>query len=196
MHKSLYVIREEHRALSAVLTAARRLLDDVRARGATPDFGVFRAMLHYIEAFPERFHHPKEDRYLFRRLEERDPGRKPLLDRLRAEHADCPPAVRALAQALARYEQGGPQALDEFIRALDEYIAFHWRHMATEENEVLPAAQQALSAADWAELDAAFGSNADPLVGRQAGAEFDALLRKIVEIVPAPYGMGAPWPRK
>lgn len=196
MHKAIYVIREEHRALSGVLTTARRLLDDVRMHGATPDFGVLRAMVYYIDAFPERFHHPKEDRYLFRLLEARDPACKAMLDRLRAEHAHCGPAVRALDQALVRYEQGGAAELDGFVQALDEYIGFHWRHMAAEENEVLPAAERHLTETDWAEIDAAFTAHADPLVGRQAGAVFDEMLRKIVEAVPAPYGLGTPWPRK
>src|SRR5207249_9744958 len=45
-------------------------------------------MLHYIDAFPERFHHPKEDAYLFRRLRERDPSAGELLDRLETEHEE------------------------------------------------------------------------------------------------------------
>ena len=39
--------------------------------------------------------------------------------------------------------------------------------MAVEEREILPAAQQHLTASDWAELDAAFAANRDPLTGHE-----------------------------
>lgn len=43
-------------------------------------------MIHYIDAFPERLHHPKEDQFLFARLSERSPESRPLVEELRAEH--------------------------------------------------------------------------------------------------------------
>ena len=43
-------------------------------------------MIYYIDAFPERFHHPKEDEYLFYFLRIRHPDAIPLLDRLQGEH--------------------------------------------------------------------------------------------------------------
>ena len=51
-----------------------------------PNFELLGAMIYYIDAFPERFHHPKEDEYLFRLLRVRHPDAAPLLDRLNIEH--------------------------------------------------------------------------------------------------------------
>ena len=45
-----------------------------------------------------------------------------------------------------------------------------------------------LTAEDWREIDAAFSGNADPLVGESAGADYEALFRRIVNLAPPPIG--------
>ena len=72
--RAIQIIEDEHRSLAAVLHGLLYLVREIRLRNAKPDFELLGAMLHYIDAFPERFHHPKEDAYLFRHLRERDPG--------------------------------------------------------------------------------------------------------------------------
>src|SRR6478752_7114349 len=62
--QAIRIIRDEHRAIAAILHGMLFLVRKIRDRGATPDFNLFGAMIYYIDAFPERFHHPKEDRYL------------------------------------------------------------------------------------------------------------------------------------
>jgi branched-chain amino acid transport system ATP-binding protein len=85
----------EHRSLDAAIQGMLYLVRNIRL-GAKPDFNVFRAMIYYIDAFPERFHHPKEDAHLFKRLQERHPSAAPLLDRLRADHRNGVERVRLL----------------------------------------------------------------------------------------------------
>jgi len=196
MHKALYVIRDEHRALTAVLTAARYLVEQVRDHGASPDFETFHAIVAYIDAFPERAHHPKEDRYLFRRLELRAPELSPLLEDLRREHAGCADAIRELERSLRGFESGASSGFGEFSQTLADYIAFHFQHMEKEENHVLPAALRHLTEQDWEDIDAAFEANRDPFTGAAMVGEFDSRFRRIVEIIPAPYGLGAPWPQR
>ena len=72
--KAIRIIQEEHRSLTAVLHGMQYLVRQIRFQLAEPDFALLRAILHYIDVVPERFHHPKEDRYLFRLLRERDPA--------------------------------------------------------------------------------------------------------------------------
>ena len=64
-HASLSIIRQEHRALSAMLRSITLLLGEHRRRGTVPDFDALRAMLFYVDEFPEKLHHPKETRLLF-----------------------------------------------------------------------------------------------------------------------------------
>ena len=63
--KAIQKIREEHRSISAVLHGLKQLARDAQNAGVKPEFAVFRAMIHYIDEFPEQLHHPKEDKYLF-----------------------------------------------------------------------------------------------------------------------------------
>ena len=73
MRNAIQTIRDEHRSISAVLDALKQLAKDAEDSGVEPRFEVFRAMIYYIDQFPERLHHPKEDKYLFARVEARAP---------------------------------------------------------------------------------------------------------------------------
>ena len=101
--QAIRIIRDEHRALAAILHGMLYLVGNFETE-TSPNFDVFGAMIYYIDAFPERFHHPKEDRYLFRVLRIRHPDAAPLLDRLEGEALDRRPQdpnTRAGAGALS-----------------------------------------------------------------------------------------------
>ncbi|HEV2713986.1 MAG TPA: hemerythrin domain-containing protein [Terriglobales bacterium] len=183
------IILIEHRSLDAIIQGMLYLVGNVRL-GAKPNFEVFGAMVYYIDAFPERFHHPKEDVYLFKRLRERHAGAVPLLDRLEADHRNGTEKIRDLEQTLMRYQHGGEPQFAAFEKAVTEYADFQWKHMSVEETEVLPLARQYLTQEDWQEIDAAFSGNNDPLVGTRAGAEYENLFRRILKLAPPPIGVG------
>ena len=188
--QSIRIINDEHRSLAAVLHGMLYLVREIREHGAKPDFAVLGAMVYYIDAFPERFHHPKEDRYLFRLLRMRCPEAVKLIERLETEHRAGAEKIRFLEQALARYQQGGQAEFAGFAAAVEAYAAFHWDHMRAEEKELLPLAEKYLTAGDWEAVDAAFMGHSDPLFGAEAGAEYDALFRRIVSLAPPPIGVG------
>lgn len=60
-----------------------------------------------------------------------------------------------------------------------------------EESELLPLAVTRLSAAQQAELDAAFEATRDPLVGGQVDPVYDAVFRRITEQARNPIGLRA-----
>lgn len=188
--QAIRIIRDEHRAIAAILHGMLFLVRKIRDRGATPDFNLFGAMIYYIDAFPERFHHPKEDRYLFHVLRIRHPASASLLDRLEDEHRTGAYKIRALEQALARYQHGGVSEFPDFAKAVEDYAAFHWNHMRAEEDEVLPLAEKHLSAADWDGVDTAFLGHVDPMHGAGAEGEYQALFTRIVNLAPPPIGVG------
>lgn len=188
-HLALDVIRNEHQALAAMLRSMHLLVAQAQREGHDPDFSVLRAMLFYVDEFPERLHHPKESALLFPALRQRCPELRSTLDRLDADHDHGETAIRALAHALLAWEMLGLPRRQPFIDALDRYIDGYLRHMAAEEQEVLPAAQRHLTDADWAALDAAFAANRDPLTGHPAEAAFQPLFQKILRMAPAPIGL-------
>ena len=73
MNNAITVLKSEHRSLSAVLQALIELARMAQDPKVQPDWRPFRAMLRYIDEYPERLHHPKEDQFLFARLAKRSP---------------------------------------------------------------------------------------------------------------------------
>ena len=59
-HTSLDTIRDEHSALAAILRSLRMMGERGPRDEPQGFFDVMRAMLFYIDEFPERLHHPKE----------------------------------------------------------------------------------------------------------------------------------------
>src|SRR5215471_18263173 len=154
--RAVQIISGEHRTLTAVLHGMLFLLRHVTYGISQPNFELLGAMLYYIEAFPERFHHPKEDAYLFRLLRERNPAIAPLLDRLQCEHRAGIVKLGALEQELAAFRREGSAKLPAFYSEVAAYASFQYAHVRAEEDRVLPAATEFLTAADWDEIDAAF----------------------------------------
>ncbi len=194
-HVTTRIIREEHAALGAMLRSILLLLAQHRRQGTLPDFAALRAMLFYVDEFPEKRHHRKETELLFPRLRARTPLSRDVLDHLDADHASGERSIRDLEHALLGFEMMGEPRRDAFEQAAEHSVSFYLAHMAMEEQQILPLAEQVLTDDDWAELDTAFGANRDPLAGHGSGdepdADYRALFTRIVNIVPAPIGLGA-----
>ena len=190
-HPTIRIIREEHAALSAMLRSILLLLEQHRRHATLPDFAALRAMLFYVDEFPEQRHHRLESQLLFPKLRARTPLSRALLDRLDADHACGAARIRDLEHALVAFEMLGEPRREAFERDAQRYVSFYLAHMALEETEILPLAEQTLTAQDWQELDEAFGSNRDPLTGHEPTADYRALFTRIVNAVPAPIGLGA-----
>ena len=187
--KAIAIIQDEHRAITAVVEGLRQLVAGIAAGRMAPDHALLSALFHYIEQFPERLHHPKEDDFLFARLRVRRPDMTPLLDGLHREHEI---GRERFAELKAKWEayRADRAALPAFAEGVERYAHFHWLHMRREEDDVLPLAAEALTQEDWEAIDAAFASNNDPVVGVPATKAFRELFRHLTAIMPPPYGVG------
>jgi len=189
MH-ALQIIEDEHRALAAVLHGMRYLVRETLEHGTPPKFDVLGAMIYYIDAFPERVHHPRESDYLFRFLRARCPSAASLIDQLEVEHRDGAQRIRSLEQALARYRHGGAPEFPAFAAAVEAYVASQYDHMRREERELLPLARQHLEPSDWEVIDAAFTGGSVPSFGSDSAQDFQKLFGLIVRLAPPPIGVG------
>ena len=190
-HRSLEIIRDEHSSLAAMLQSMRMMVE--RGPGDDPHnfFDVLRAMLFYIDEFPERLHHPKETELLFPPVARAAPEVGVAIARLDRDHEYTEGAVRDIQHLLLGWELLGESRRQKFIDAFDRYVNLYLAHMRLEEEEVLPAAEKHLTDADWAALDAAFEKNCDPLTGKyKAEPLYEALFTMIVRNAPAPIGLG------
>jgi len=192
MKDAISVLKSEHRSLSVVLLALKELARMAQDPGVEPDWRPFRAMLRYIDEFPERLHHPKEDAVLFARLAARSPEAAALVEDLQSEHRAGARLIRELERQLVIFEDRWPAGAPEFLSAVGDYAAFQWAHMRKEEENLLPLAQRLLTAEDWSRIDAAFAVNADPLAGAPAD-DMRQLFSRIANLAPAPIGLGKPW---
>jgi len=189
-HAALRVIHDEHAALAAMLRSILLLLSQHRRQGSLPDFAALRAMLFYMDEFPERRHHLKESQLLFPKLRQRTAEADQVLDRLDQEHARGERAIRDLEHALLGFEMMGEPRREAFEQAAQQYADFYFQHMSLEEKQILPLAEKLLTAQDWAELDEAFAANRDPLTGHEPEDDYRALFSRIVNVLPAPLGLG------
>ena len=195
-HSTVQIIRSEHSTLSAVLRSIGLLLTESRRHGIEPDFKVLRAMLFYIDEFPEKVHHTKESALFFPLLRQRSSALAAVLDRLDRDHEASHRAVLDLQHDVLALEMMSEAPLAksrqaEFETRMHAYIASYLDHMRVEEVEVLPLAESVLTEADWSALDEAFMQNRDPLTHRQGDDSFRPLFKRILMTLPAPLGLGS-----
>ena len=191
VHDSLRIILDEHSALRAMLRSLTMMLD----RGPMADkeqfFDVVRAMLFYIDEFPERQHHPKESLLLFPKVAQLAPQTQDTLQQLEKDHVQGEAKVRELQHLLLAWEFLGESRRTVFEQATRSYCGFYLEHIHQEETVILPAAQKVLTGSDWQMLDEAFAGNADPLTQfSQREPRFDLLFSRIVMQAPTPIGLG------
>jgi len=192
MKDAISILKSEHRSISAVLHGLKELARMAQDATVRPRFQVLRSMLRYIDEYPERLHHPKEDEHLFARVAARAPQARKLIDELKKEHEQGAGLIRELERALLFFEEGWPAGGREFQQAVDAFADFHWQHMRKEELELLPIAERVLSAADWRAIERAFATNLDPIAELQE-RDYERLFSRIANLAPAPVGLGEAW---
>ena len=190
-HSSLQIIRDEHSSLAAMLRSMLMMVERGPADKPQQFFDVLRAMLFYIDEFPERLHHPKESDLLFPRVVRAAPSVANAVERLEHDHVNGEKAVRELQHLLLAWELLGEMRKPAFVEQCKRYVDFYLEHMRLEETVILPEAEKMLTDADWKELDAAFEKNCDPLSGKYPpDPAYVSLFTRIVTKAPAPIGLG------
>ncbi len=197
MH-ALDIIEDEHRSLWRILASMQAVADELAA-GSAVEAGFFTALFDYIEEFMDGCHHAKEDEFLFVAMRRRAPQQTlQLIEKLEADHSKGEQALqnlrllqRQMYQASSSAKAGALQTRSRFIQSLRTYAELLHKHIQTEEQEIFPLARKVLTEQDWLPINQAFMDNDDPLFGTNARAKYQGLLHKIVNLAPAPIGLGA-----
>ncbi len=194
-HSALRVIRDEHASLAAMLKSMMQMIKrgpDV-GEAHTPEryFDVLRAMLFYIDEFPEKLHHPKESDLLFPRIARAAPHVMATIERLESDHMSGEVRVRELMHLLMAWEYLGETRRAAFEAEATRYVQFYLDHMRLEETVLLPEAEKCLTEPDWHALNVAFATHRDPLNDKGTrDPQFDRLFTRIVMLAPSPVGLG------
>ena len=190
--RAINIIKSEHLNLRAVLYSLEKLIEEID-NGKQADFSVFHGLFTYIDRFLDSYHHPKENDYLFPKVLLRSPESEALIRNLGKQHREGEVMFVKMLKALSAYEFSGAAEYPAFRELVLNYVAFEREHASIEEQQVLPLAREMLTESDWAEIDAAFGENRDPMFGQDWSTEFSELFDRLVNKLPAPIGLGEVW---
>ncbi|WP_417781997.1 hemerythrin domain-containing protein [Terasakiella pusilla] len=190
MQKTITIIRTEHRRLAAIINCFVGVLTDLKNDPRNPDVELLDQVHTYCRSFLYQFHHPKEDGHLFPALLKARPDLSPIIEKLESEHQKGVDLLDEMDKALLAYKENPKKHLDVYLQIAQAYRDFEWKHMATEEKEILPQAQKSLSAETWEELDKIFSDHDDPVFGDAPQSMYENLLSQIVNRAPSPHGLG------
>jgi hemerythrin-like domain-containing protein len=184
--EAIEIINAEHLAITAVLDCLRRHVNQIRSEAMEPDHALLGAILDYLSTYPDHCHHPKEEKYFFAAIVRRSADAEPLIRQLRHEHQDGYAMVKHMTHDLAAYRRGARHIAVHFLNTVEAYIALEDMHMRAEEQQLMPFAEQILTATDWAEINVAFSDNDNLLFGAKFKQDGEKLFRRILELAPAP----------
>lgn len=181
-------IHKEHRAIGSVVHGLQHFARE--ASRHKPNIALLNTMLDYIEQFPQKLHHVKEENYIFSALKSRSDEADKVIEKLSAQHADELLLTATLRSELQNMEAGLDGAVERFLESVDRFADLQWHHMMEEENVLLPLAEKYLNQADWSRISDAFGENGDPRLSGENISRFERMFSQIVSTAPAPIGLG------
>jgi hemerythrin-like domain-containing protein len=177
MSETIDLWQAEHRHFSRLLDLLERQVAAFHADNQ-PNFELMLALVRYLRYFPDRYHHPRED-VGFARMAKRDPQLKPMVEQLLQEHR----VIAAAGSELLKYLE---QVVDDVVverakveAAAATYLVYYRRHLALEDRDIVPRAEQLLTPADWEAVMAAIPHGPDPLFGEDFEPRYKELRRQI-----------------
>ncbi len=177
MSDSIALWNAEHRHFARLLDLLERQVAAFHADDQ-PNFELMLDLVSYLRYFPDRYHHARED-VAFARMAERDPQTRPLVEQLLQEHR----VIAAAGTELLKYLE---QVVDDVVverarveAAAATYLVYYRCHLALEDRDAVPRAEQLLTPQDWEEVMAAIPPAADPLFGEGCDERYRELRRQI-----------------
>lgn len=177
MSDTIALWHAEHKHFSRLLELLERQVAAFHADDE-PNYALMLDIVNYLRYFPDRFHHPRED-VAFARLVARDASLKPVVERLLQEHR----VIQAAGADLLAYLQ---QVVDDVVverarveAAAATYLVYYRRHLALEDRDIVPRAQELLTPQDWEAVVAAIPAGTDPLFGENCEPRYRELRRQI-----------------
>lgn len=180
MSVTLDRIRSEHLSIHRVLECLDREIEEGIEEDRELDFGLIAMALDYMRSFPDQFHHPKENEYLFKAVVARYSAYREVIDELYAEHREGEEMIDRIQVLIDGYAKDDPESRRKIERAIRNYVTFQLEHMHREETMVFPMAQAKLTEDDWEMMDIEFAKNKDPLSTDEGQRKYDELFKRIV----------------
>lgn len=165
----------------------QRLLDylsheiDLYERGmaSSVELPVVLDTLEYIRVYPERWHHPAEDR-IFALILSKQPAEAEYLRQVQEEHVQLLQLTRYMTSLFDAVANDCVVPVAELIRTTREFLHRQRSHIERENEMVYPLMEKYLTDADWCLLDAQLTFGVDPLFDAPLKADYQNLYASIV----------------
>ena len=180
MPNVIEILRVEHENFSKVLSALERQIETFE-RAGEPDYDLIQKITDYFMAFPNVAHHPAED-MIYHQLLARDSETARLLGNLETEHAHLGDLVGLIDIMVREVLMAVELPRVKLVDTTRGFVEFYRSHMIMEEMRFFPAAERALTAKDWGNIEAALKQPSDPLFGHEVAQQYDKLKYLILQI--------------
>jgi hemerythrin-like domain-containing protein len=174
-------LEQEHRIIEVILPAVERVGGEAD-RGRLSARGQAEEILRFLGTFVDGCHHGKEERHLFKKLEERGvPRNEGLVFELLKEHGEGRRYVRGLRAALEGAANGETAAAKAFGEHARGYGALLRRHIEKEDTRLWPLVEETLSAEDDRELMGGYAEVERDTIGEGGREEYARRARELAE---------------
>jgi len=174
----LQLLQRDHTNISRLLRVFEEQLTAFEA-AETVDYDVIVDILDYCRSYPDRYHHPLEDRVL-ETLRSRDSDAAEQVGDLAAQHAALAAETDAALTLFLDARNGKEIARDELIRAGRAFLTHYQQHIAAEDVFFFPAAEKALRDQDWRDLENAWDGPSDPVFGDREEEHYRRLRHEVL----------------
>ena len=148
--------------------------------GKTPDYPLLQDIMCYMNQYPDRFHHPKED-LIFARLVKCDPTAGAAVSDALDEHISIGLAGREFDRLLGTSDVDSVDVRERLGKMGFAYIRALRQHMLLEEKKLFPMAIAVLTNKDWQEIKQQVDSVEDPLFETMIADSYQRLYRLITD---------------
>ena len=170
----------DHQRIERVLTLIESELAKYEDDTQDEDLMAISDALAYLEVYPDRVHHPVEEK-LFELLESRvAPVERDAIYALREQHTELASYTQALKKDIDNILNDIVVPMETVSQHLKNYVQIQRQHMVLENNIIFPAAARVMTDADWADFHERLEKDLDPLFEGTA-SRFNRLFAQIEE---------------
>jgi len=166
MSKPFYVLKHEHRVIERALRALDGMCMKLAgASKVSPDSLL--ELIDFITTFADRYHHGKEEKFLFPALERRGiPREGGPLGVMEHEHRVERKLIAELRYSANAYSEGDEMAAHSFTEAAQAYLSLLVSHIEKEDSVLFRLGEEILDDEDKASLAKSFCESDEALGGK------------------------------
>ena len=165
MSKAFYILKHEHRVIERVMHAVEGVCLRLEG-GAKVPAEVLLEIADFVATFADRYHHGKEEQFLFPALAQQGITREGgPLGVMEYEHQVERGLIADLRQAIDLYQEGDVEGAENFTGAARAYLRMLIGHIEKEDSilfriadEILEDVEKDAIAESFKQLDSALGS--------------------------------------